>query len=185
MSTPIGGFMTFLLLTLSFFYAVIKTIHLAKATNPVMSELNIPDNYSSSDKFFFAENNFKMAFSVEGFLTNENKNDPRYVKWFVRTVNRVDGKAGEKVLPFHKCTEDDYAEFYPVAAKSSIGLKAVKEDPNRGLYCIDWTDDLYIGGEKTNPAYQRMEMVLVPCNYIHQVDGYTEDSVSDECIRDL
>ena len=90
-STPIGGFMTFLLLTLSFFYAVIKTIHLVERANPVMSELKIPDNYSSTDKFFLAENNFKMAFAVEGYQDEENKNDPRYVKWFVRVVNTLDG----------------------------------------------------------------------------------------------
>ena len=153
MSTPIGVYMTFMLLMMSFFYAVIKTIHLAKATNPVMSELNIPENYSSDDKFYLAENNFKMAFSVEGFLDNEIKNDPRYVKWFVRVVNTVDGKVGEKVLPYRKCTEDDYAEFYTVATKSAPALKNIREDPKRGLYCIDWTDDLYVFGEENNPDY--------------------------------
>lgn len=177
--------MTFLLLTLSFFYAVIKTIHLVERANPVMSELKIPDNYSSTDKFFLAENNFKMAFAVEGYQDEENKNDPRYVKWFVRVVNTLDGQYGEKILPYRKCTDKDYAEFNPVAKKSAPALKSIREDPKRGLYCIDWTDDLYIMGEKKNPQYQRIELLFVPCNYIHQYYGYTEDSVSDECIRDI
>ena len=160
-------------MTLTFFYTVIKTIHLAEGTNPVMSELRISDNYSSLDKFFLAEKNFKMAFSVEGFLDKENKNDPRYVKWYVRIVNTDDGKRSEKLLPYRLCTEDDYAEFNPVATKSALALRDIREDPKRGLYCIDWTEDMYIMGESTNPDYQKIEFLFSPCNYIHWVDGYT------------
>ena len=184
MSTVVGGVMTFLLLTLSFAYALIKILHLANATNPVMSELSLPEHYSSLDKYYLAENNFKMAFSVEGYLDRENKNDPRYVKWFVRTVSITDGVQSEKVLPYHECTEKDYAEFSPIASKSAPALKEIRENPKRGLYCLDWSEDLYIFGEENNPEYQRIELLMVPCNYLHQKWGYTEDSVSNECISD-
>ena len=91
MSTAVGGIMTFLLLMLSLCYAIIKVIHLVNKTNPVMSELTIPEHYSSLDKFYLNENNFKMAFSVEGYLDRENKNDSRYVKWIARVSTRKGG----------------------------------------------------------------------------------------------
>ena len=54
LGTAVGGVVTFLILTLSLIYAVIKVMHLANATNPVMSELTIPGYYSSLDKFYLA-----------------------------------------------------------------------------------------------------------------------------------
>ena len=49
-----------------------------------------------------------MAFSVEGYLDSENKNDPSYVKWIVRIYGKANGKEYEKLLPYYKCTEEDY-----------------------------------------------------------------------------
>ena len=45
------------------------------------------------------------------------------------------------MLPFHKCTEKDYAEFYPVKDSSSKLLETVRNNPDRGLLCVDWTDN--------------------------------------------
>ena len=44
---------------------------------------------------------------------------------------------------------------------------------------------MYVFGEEINAEYQRLEIVLVPCNYLHTHLGYTEDFISDECIADL
>ena len=67
-------------------------------------------------------------------------------------------------------------------------MDELKKDKLRGLNCIDWQtgeDDYEIYGEEHNPEYQRLEVVLLPCNYIHQQWGYEGDSVSPECIADL
>ena len=48
---------------------------------------------------------FKVAFTVENYLTREIKNDPRYVKYLVRIFGVEDGQEFEKMIPFHKCTE--------------------------------------------------------------------------------
>ena len=61
----------------------------------------------------------------------------------------------------------------------------MKRDEQRGMFCIDWTDDLEIYGEEQNPEFQKLEFLFLPCNYIHQIDGYTGDYVKEECIADL
>ena len=62
----------------------------------------------------------------------------------------------------------------------------MRNSPERGFICIDWTDDLLIYGEENrSKKYQRLEFNFVPCNYIHQHLGYTEDRVAEECIADL
>ena len=157
-------------------------MHLIGKENPVMSSLTIPSYYNSTDRYYLNENNFRMAFSVEGYLDLEIKNSPEYVKWFVRLYGIKDSVEYEKIIPHHKCTEEDYKDFYPVAPKTVPALEKIKSGDFRGLYCIDWTDeDLFVFGEEHNPNYQRLEIVIAPCNYLHQQWGYTKDSISSVC----
>ena len=58
--------------------------------------------------------NFKFAFTVEDYLTNEMKNDPSYVKYLVSLSSYKSGQNYEKKIPFHKCTDDDYDSFYEI-----------------------------------------------------------------------
>ena len=55
------------------------------------------------------------------------------------------------------------------------------------MVCIDWDDDdpISIGGVQNDDNYQILDIVLVPCNYIHTQLGYTSDSVTTECDPDL
>ena len=66
--TVIGGFVTVIVLSLTLLYATVKTMHLIGKENPVMSSLTIPSYYNSTDRYYLNEANFRMAFSVEGFL---------------------------------------------------------------------------------------------------------------------
>ena len=56
------------------------------------------------------------------------------------------------------------------------------------MFCIDW-DDLdepyQIQGYEFDNDYARLEIRVLPCNYIHTQMGFEGDSVSSECIRDL
>ena len=63
-------------------------------------------------------------------------------------------------------------------------MREIKINEDRHLYCIDWTEDLYILGNEQAPDYQRIEFIVTPCNYIHQTFGY-EDTVNENCVRDL
>ena len=60
--------------------------------------------------------NAKIAFSFRGYVDQELKDDPRYVKWFIRTNGKKNGKQFNTIHPHRLCTEEDYAEFYPIAA---------------------------------------------------------------------
>ena len=61
----------------------------------------------------FKEKGIRLAFGIEGFLDKELKDDPRYVKNLVRFWGKKDGVEYEKLLPFHKCTEEDFEQFAP------------------------------------------------------------------------
>ena len=53
------------------------------------------------------------------------------------------------------------------------------------MYCLDWEDeveDKLIYGHSKNDEYQRLDIVLVPCNYVHSYLGYEGDSISKECL---
>ena len=39
------------------------------------------------------------------------------------------------------------------------------EDEGRGMYCIEWNDELEIMGNETDDDYARLDIVLLPCNY--------------------
>ena len=44
----------------------------------------------------------------------------------------------ERVLPHHKCTEEDFAEFSPIVKHQENFLQKVKNDSEYSLYCLDW-----------------------------------------------
>ena len=48
-------------------------------------------------------------------------------------------------------------------------MKNIRADPKKNLFCLDkWTDDLFVGGDETGKNYQTLEVLMVPCNYIHK-----------------
>ena len=49
-----------------------------------------------------------------------------------------DGISSEKTIPHHKCTEEEYAEFYPIESNSKGDHDSIKY--NGGYTCIDWDD---------------------------------------------
>ena len=55
-----------------------------------------------------------MAVSFEGVFDEQLKYDPRYIRWFARTASMRDDKRFEKIIPHHKCTDEDYDEFFPI-----------------------------------------------------------------------
>ena len=57
------------------------------------------------------------------------------------------------------------------------------------MQCLDWEDneDYTIYGREIDKEHQRIEVIMVPCNYKHaefeEMSG--EDTISDECIADF
>ena len=64
----------------------------------------------------------------------------------------------------------------------------MKKSEARGLFCPDWQqldDELAIWSIEDDDNYQRLELVLLPCNYVHAEFGPTDDYVRPGCIGDL
>ena len=54
------------------------------------------------------------------------------------------------------------------------------------MFCLDWdSQDILIYGNERNDEYQRIELVLTPCNYLHTHLGYKDDKIHPECVADL
>ena len=79
--------------------------------NPFISEMTENNIYDYSTRLDLNEINFKMAFSVEGYLDSQGRDDPRYVKYIVRIFGKKDGVEYQEIIPFHKCTEQDWEQF--------------------------------------------------------------------------
>lgn len=146
--------------------------------------MTIQDYLSSTEEINLDAINFKFAFTVEGYYDKKRKHDPRYVKQRVQLTTKADGVLTSLLVPFHDCTEEDYAQFYPVNEQSRIPLKAVQERVGRGLYCVDKDIDLNVYG-KSPGDYQFVEILFLPCNVIVDDDYGFKDSVSNECVDDL
>ena len=81
--------------------------------------------------------NYKVAVSFEGYRDRKLKSDTKYVRWIFRMAGYDEGLQFEKILPHHKCTDDDYDSFYTINPTQKSTLDAMRNDPERGFYCID------------------------------------------------
>ena len=54
----------------------------------MISEILEPNFFDYQTKLDLTRIGFKMAFSVEGYLDSELKDDPRYVKYIVRIYGK-------------------------------------------------------------------------------------------------
>ena len=81
--------------------------------NPNVSEVTEKSVYDSTEILNFNDEDFRFAFTVEGYLDSEVKDDPAYVKYIVRVVGRKGGEWYERHIPYHKCEESDWEEFAP------------------------------------------------------------------------
>ena len=86
-------------------------------------------------------------------------------------------------VEFHKCTEEDYAEFYPVSTSSASLLKNLKY---MGLYCIDLDENLSIGGDWTSGEYNvDLAVIISPCRKSELPDCTSDFAKQKEYIGDF
>ena len=45
-------------------------------------------------------------------------------------------------LAYHKCTEDEYADFFPINKDQKDVLEKMKTESG-GFFCLDWDDPIY------------------------------------------
>ena len=59
----------------------------------------------------FEDYDLHFAFNVEGYLDNQVKDDPTFIKYLVRLYGKKDGVTYEKILNYHKCSADELRAF--------------------------------------------------------------------------
>ena len=67
-------------------------------------------------------------------------------------------------------------------------MKDLRDDPERGMLCIDWNDPelpIKVFGDHANNNYQRFEAALLPCNYVNTFFGHSGDTIHPECVYNL
>ena len=97
------------LLTLFFAYALIKFEALVYHGNPNISTALYENEFPSQLKVKYDDIGFKIAFGIENFFNRENLANPDYVKFYAAYEEQVNGVYTQTLLPFDKCTEEDYA----------------------------------------------------------------------------
>lgn len=131
--------------------------------------------------------NLPFAFTIEGYIDKETKDDTRYVKSFARSFRRTKGIEYETIISTRECTSSDFDSFAD-PTEGSYGLFHAYKRGDRKLICLDWEKhaaDLELwGAEYDIYSYQRFEWIVVPCNYVHAEVTPTDDHVAEECIAD-
>ena len=69
--------------------------------------------------------------------------------------SKRDGQRIDKSLSFHRCTTEDFDQFYPIEKSSKIVFDKIEEDEDRGFFCLDWEqDDFFLFGDSTILDFQ-------------------------------
>ena len=89
--TVFGGVLSVLVITLTLMYSKMKFIDLMERKNPQLIEQELSEYFETSSVVNLNDINFRMAFTVEGYLDKERKDDPRYIKYMVVLRGREDG----------------------------------------------------------------------------------------------
>lgn len=68
-------------------------------------------------------------------------------------------------------------------------IEKIKNDPKRGMYCIDWNEDIKVYGNEKDDLHQRLEIMMLPCNVVptqsSEYRGIATAEADDECVADL
>ena len=116
--------------------------------------------------------------------------DTRYVKWYAYYYTNIDGRARRQELPIYKCTENDYAEFFPIENRSSALLQQIKTDEKRGFFCLDWEaaideNGVSLFGSDGSGDFGSISIIVMPCNMRLSFLGAINDRIDPECVANL
>ena len=183
-NTVTGGLVTFAIIITVLCYGSLKYFHLLTKHNANVTSVLDTDVFDFNDKINLNEIGFRFAFSVRGVSGKKDlKDDPRHVKYIVRMDGFKGGEKFDRIIPYHLCTDEDWDKFPPPTKDASVSIAPILSGEYGGMYCLDWEDDIenmLIYGNRNNDEYQKIEILLVPCNYLHSKN----DSIPEECEAD-
>ena len=70
------------------------------------------------------------------------KDSEEFIKLLFRLYTKKNGVESFRELKTHKCTDKDYDRFYPVEKHQIKLLDEIKQNPRRGLMCLDEEDSI-------------------------------------------
>ena len=146
----------------------------------------LTDVYDESYIFEPGDENFMVAFALEDYFTYEFKNNSAYIKWAAIFETIEDERHVKQEIPMRFCTDEDYDKFYPVKESNANKLKLIREDPNRGMLCLDWENSgVQFQGSEGSTKWSYLDVVVMPCNVKLTNLGAEDDRISPECSGDL
>ena len=120
----------------------------------------------------------RVAFQVTNLSGSEAKDNPEYIRYITRVMHRSNQETKQIILKHRKCTESDLEDFgEPTTAAETVYSKII-EDETRNLYCIDLDEQgdlISIYGDRSDDAYQRLDIIVAPCNYLNAYAGHEGD----------
>ena len=111
--------MTLLIAIVAMIYATSKARHIQTVNGQTISTYEIDgENRTPDSALNLNDRDFRIAFKFgSNWPPFESLHDPRYVRLFARTQT-TDGVTGwEKIIPHHECTDEDFAQFYPIVTE--------------------------------------------------------------------
>ena len=78
--TYTGGVMSVLVVTVLIAYGMIKLLHLLDKHNPNLAQYTETNVFDFNDRLNLNDIDFRFAFTIEGYLDHEMKDDPKYIK---------------------------------------------------------------------------------------------------------
>ena len=90
-----GVICSLLIMLVTLLYAGLKFNHLITRHNPQITTYVERNAIPPNEEFRFLNNGFFFAFGVEGYIDGLPRDDPQYVKMFLRLFGRHDGNEYE------------------------------------------------------------------------------------------
>lgn len=93
--TTLGAAISMLIFVVVLAYSMLKMTLLLERSDPIIAKYTQDAFFSVDDPLDFRSMNNKIAFAFQSYMSKEFKDDPRYVKWFVRLYGRRNGEPFE------------------------------------------------------------------------------------------
>ena len=176
--TSAGGLLSFLIMCVTFVFALLKIQHLINFKKPSIASFYQDLDVGPENAFNLGSDGFMIAFGIETYIDGL-RNNPRFLKWIVR--NRIVSSEGERKFIYHpvrNCTKSDFDKFYEPHKQVKHKIDSYKQ--NGGLFCVDLKAaniDLY-SSWIYETDYSALDIMAVPCGT--NPDGYDEP-IRDDC----
>ena len=99
------------------------------------------DHQTKDNPLNLNERDIRIAFRyAKGYQPFYNIEDTQYVRTIVRVMgwNADSQQRYETHVPYHKCTDEDYGNFYPISSENRDTLQKIRDDPDQHFLCLDW-----------------------------------------------